>query len=514
MQSNGGCRRVAEGEVRTFVAEPNTPAVESERDSSPSRRVRFLRDVSLFGSANVVYLLVSGILTFVLPRLLSIDTYGYYRLFILYSGFAGLLHFGYADGLLVRWAANPDCVLDDEVPSSLVLLTVLLLVVLIPSSFLAVLLLGRQWLGLIVAIAVYTFFYHWSILAVNAVQARKQFGLLSVYIIASPALFLLVVLVAGLGWHVDLWLVLGAYVASYALAALWLWTRLFDLIRWYVPTISEIKKLAVLNISIGWPILIANTLSSFTLVLDRLFVSAGFSIRQFAIYSFAGNVLGIIYTLIVSVSQVVFPYISEGVSNAERARAYFLAEELILVLWAAFLASYFPLVAVIHWWLPAFAASVPVLQWLIIPTGLSASIYVLHGTYFRMALQQKRFLVGAVFAIMCALILLSLARLSGSMQLVAGAMVIVIAMWWIVNEILLRSIVEQTVRAVLRRLLIVIVCASLFLWSAISFSLILGCVVYVGGAAIVVFLACRHGLSSVMGIIRIYRRRRLLNARL
>jgi hypothetical protein len=68
---------------------------------------QFTRHASLFTLSNLASLAANGALAFVLPRILSMESYGYYRLFLLYGGFAGLLHLGFLDGVLIRWAENP-----------------------------------------------------------------------------------------------------------------------------------------------------------------------------------------------------------------------------------------------------------------------------------------------------------------------------------------------------------------------------------------------------------------------
>jgi hypothetical protein len=47
------------------------------------------------------------LLVFLIPRLVSVEDFGYWRLFPLYAGYVGFLHFGFADGALLCWAGRP-----------------------------------------------------------------------------------------------------------------------------------------------------------------------------------------------------------------------------------------------------------------------------------------------------------------------------------------------------------------------------------------------------------------------
>ena len=52
--------------------------------------------------ANVINLIISLFTGFVLPKLLSIDSYANIKLFQLYITYIGILHFGFADGMYLK----------------------------------------------------------------------------------------------------------------------------------------------------------------------------------------------------------------------------------------------------------------------------------------------------------------------------------------------------------------------------------------------------------------------------
>ena len=49
--------------------------------------------------ANFFNLLVSLILSFVVPKLLGVEQYGYWQLYTFYVSYTGFFHFGMADGV-------------------------------------------------------------------------------------------------------------------------------------------------------------------------------------------------------------------------------------------------------------------------------------------------------------------------------------------------------------------------------------------------------------------------------
>ena len=66
----------------------------------------FFKNVArvMFGNAA---LLLSQVLTgFILPKLMSVESFGNYRIFMLYGAYVGLLHFGFVDGILFKYGGK------------------------------------------------------------------------------------------------------------------------------------------------------------------------------------------------------------------------------------------------------------------------------------------------------------------------------------------------------------------------------------------------------------------------
>ena len=56
--------------------------------------------------ANMFSLVSSMLMSFILPIVISVENYGYWQLFILYSGYVGLFAFGFNDGVSLNYAGE------------------------------------------------------------------------------------------------------------------------------------------------------------------------------------------------------------------------------------------------------------------------------------------------------------------------------------------------------------------------------------------------------------------------
>ena len=65
---------------------------------------KFATNVIVSIAAQIISLAVSVILNLVVPKLIDEFQYAYWQVYVLYSGYVGILHFGLLDGLVLRYS--------------------------------------------------------------------------------------------------------------------------------------------------------------------------------------------------------------------------------------------------------------------------------------------------------------------------------------------------------------------------------------------------------------------------
>lgn len=65
--------------------------------------VSFIKNFSYTISSNLVSLIVSTVVVLVVPKLIGVKEYGYWQLYLFYSAYVGFLHFGWNDGIYLRY---------------------------------------------------------------------------------------------------------------------------------------------------------------------------------------------------------------------------------------------------------------------------------------------------------------------------------------------------------------------------------------------------------------------------
>lgn len=83
--------------------------------------------------ANFVTMFISTISIIIFPKILGTESYGYYQLYLFYISFAGIIHFGIVDGILLKFAGlKYDELIDSKVLNQFWILNFIQIILVIP----------------------------------------------------------------------------------------------------------------------------------------------------------------------------------------------------------------------------------------------------------------------------------------------------------------------------------------------------------------------------------------------
>lgn len=421
---------------------------------------------SLIDIAKVVFsnmtLLLAGIVTsFVLPKILSIEGYGYYKVFNLYVTYIIILQFGIVEGVYLKYGGRK---LDDIHKRDF-------------TGVLKALLLIEMFVGIVISIISLCFFHAEArfigiALAINLIvvnitnlyqylsQALQRFTELSIRNVFKSIFMLVAVGLMFWMYRQDCeWLNYKLYVVLLiGINAL--------LLVWYIYTYRTISignsevnwKEIIILIKNGFPLCLANIISSLILALDRQVVSIAFETRDYAIYSFAYSMLTLASTVVTSVAVVMFSMFKQ--ENEEKlVTSYRRNIELVSILACGMGVMYFPLVVFINAYLPTYYDALEIFRIIIPGLMVSSSISIVMHNYYKVL--NHNFLFFKKSAVILALSLLAnlIAYISfGTMSSISYASVIMIAVWYVMTDCSLKKMHNISAEYNLIYLLLMIVC--------------------------------------------------------
>ena len=65
---------------------------------------RFVQNIGYSFASNVLSLLLSSVTVMIVPKLIGVTEYGYYQLYVFYASYTGFFHFGWCDGIYLKYA--------------------------------------------------------------------------------------------------------------------------------------------------------------------------------------------------------------------------------------------------------------------------------------------------------------------------------------------------------------------------------------------------------------------------
>lgn len=369
--------------------------------SEQTNTKRTIKDILKVSFGNVVKLLGSILVGFLLPKIIGVTDYGYYKIFTLYATYIGLFHFGFADGIyLVYGGMSYDELKRSSFRTYSVFLIVMELLISVAFGIASLCILSGELRFIFICLSVLLLSANITNYYQIISQITSRFNELSTRTIIQSALTVIAILV--------LWII---YKVNGELLTYRVYTVVFVAINvilavWYMFTYREItfgarerlssetKALKVFFL-LGFPLLFANLCSTFILAIDRQFVSVLFDTNIYAIYAFAYNMLALITTALAAVSTVLYPTLKKANSETLKANYSRLVEAVLIITFAC-LFIYFPLKWFVPWFLPKYSDSLPIFRVILPGLAVSSVITIVMHNYYKAEGKEVMFFVKSI----------------------------------------------------------------------------------------------------------------------
>ncbi|SHN11422.1 oligosaccharide flippase family protein [Halanaerobium congolense] len=356
--------------------------------------------MKVFGS-NLVTLSAGIVSGLIIPSFLSLDQYSYLKTFTLYLGYVGILHFGLADGLFIKYGGSYEDDIDKSLLKGehhffLIFQLVISIAIIIISLFIDDEILLAFSLSIIPfnLLTFYKFFY----------QAIGRFNIYSKILIFPPVVMLVANLAVIFIFKIEnYWLFIFIRLFAYLSIFLILEYNFYKITKFVDKTVDfdEIKSI----FNIGFFIMLGNLSSLMFYSIDRWFVKFSFSSSEFAFYSFAISMMSVINIFINSVTKVFYPYLARNTDDdiLKKLKRYFI----IIASFAT--GSYFIFAFIVQNYIPKHIPALNIIA--IIFAGLPALITInaLYVNLYKVRKSDKLY-VKTVF---------SMLLISGALNLIA-----------------------------------------------------------------------------------------------
>lgn len=408
---------------------------------------RFFRNLLSIVIGNGVLLISQILVGLVLPIVLSIDGFGNYRIFMLYGTYASLLHFGFVDGILVKFGGKSySDFRKEDVISLFIFFMIMEMIISIIIIVISLSFFDGKYRLIFISVGIYTFFlnmvtafqyYSQAIMKFKLVASMSSIqAILNTINIAIPSLIIF-------GFHWIKSLNYNTYIYMYICTYLIL---LCVYVYSYFHNCSNLKISLSFNKSqiyeifkIGFPITIASQIGNITLNLDNQFVSLFFPTQEFAKYAFSYNLISLTIAIVLAISTVLFPYLNRE-SKDSLIKNYSKSMAFMLIFIYSTLYSYYPIEFIVKFILPQYIGSLSFFRILLPGVAITTSISTIIFNHYKVTGDMKIYLTNGIYSLLISLVIYFLCySIFHSSISLAFASIVALFIWFILEDYSFRA---------------------------------------------------------------------------
>lgn len=356
-------------------------------------------------TANAIGSVISAVMALIVPRFLGVEQYGYWQLYIFYNAYVGLFHFGWCDGVLLRYNGQPFDKLDRPLLSSqFYMLAGFEMVIAAGLALFAIF--GVQDSNsrfIMLAIAADLFLLNLRRFFQFLLQGSGRVKAYSLDLIAERVIYAGIVFAA---------LALGARHYQPMICA--------DLISKAITQVSitimckgiltrpvgvgKALQEAKANLSVGSKLLFANIANILVIGVIRFAIEQVWDIETFGIISLALMITNIVINLAAALGIVLLPVV-KNMAREALAPSYRQIDTMSTVVISCAFLLYFPGRYVLSLWLPQYTQSFIYLAILLPVCLFDGKMYLLIDPYMRALRMEKKLLTAQLTALGVSVIL-------------------------------------------------------------------------------------------------------------
>ena len=364
-----------------------------------------LKKISFSFCANIFSVFVSLLMILVLPKIMTMEDYGIWQLFMFYFSYVGFFHFGWIDGIYLRYGGQNFSALSRKTfGGQFWLLLILLLVEFAIVNILLILgIIKNSVLIFVLRVSSIAGVFYIIFAYVNFIlQLSDKIKEYAKNIILERFLILLLTLICITLIETKYDKVVYVTIMSEFLAMSFGLYTIRDLIFVERDTLYNAMNEAYVNISAGSKLMLANIAGMLILGIIRFGISQEWDIVTFGKVSLTLNISNFLMVFISAVSIVLFP-ILKRINQDRLAEIYVLLRNILSYSLLAMLITYYPLKILLLYWLPKYSDSLVYMGLLLPICVFESKLQMLVNTYLKSLRQEALMLkinfISVIFAL-------------------------------------------------------------------------------------------------------------------
>ena len=352
-----------------------------------------LKNISYSFSVNLLSALISAMMILLLPKVMSAEDYGAWQLYLFFLSYVGFFHFGWIDGIYLRYGGIEYNALNKRTFSGqfyalAIMVSTIASVFIVFAIFFTTKEITRNALQMVSVVGVFVILTTFTNFILQFTSRIKDYARLIFY---ERMLFFLIIVSYVVMGRTEYEGMLWVSFSTRLLALIYAGFLIKEIIGSKLDHLSNVVKEAIININVGSKLMIANIAGMLLLGIIRLGISQQWDIVTFGKVSLTLNVSNFLMIFISSISIVLFP-ILKRTDESQLPQIYMILRNCLTVVLLGLLIIYYPIKVVMSIWLPKYADSLVYMAVLFPVCLFESKVSMLINTYLK-SLRQEQLLL-------------------------------------------------------------------------------------------------------------------------
>ena len=395
----------------------------------------------------MISVVISALVTLVVPKLIGIEEYGYWQLYLFYSSYIGFLHFGWNDGIYLKYGGKEYNDLDKRLFFSqfymLVSLQLLLMIFIFTLSNIFSTDDNKLFIFRMVALCMVIVNARYMLLYIlQATNRIKEYAQITITDRILYCCLIIVFLTLGIREYKLLIIadLIGKFISlTYAMRCC------RDIVFRSISNLCFNFKEALDNINVGIKLMFANIASMLIIGVIRFSIERFWSISVFGKVSLTLSISNFLLTFINAIGLVMFPVLRRT-DTKRLSSVYVSMRDSLMVIVMGALIFYYPAKVVLSAWLPNYADSLTYMAILFPICVYEGKMALLVNTYLK-TLRKERLMLNINLISLSLSVVLSFisAAIFNNLNFTVLSIVIVLVFRCVLGEVFVSKIIKISV---------------------------------------------------------------------
>ncbi|MEQ2464763.1 hypothetical protein [Niallia hominis] len=370
-----------------------------------NKSITFVKNFSYSLSSNLISLIISLIIVLIIPKLIGLEDYGYWQLYLFYSTYVGFLHFGWNDGIYLRYGGKEYSKLNKNLLFSqfwtLFIFQLILgsIIIILSINYFA----DSNKLFILIMTAICMLIVNVRFMLTYILQCTNKIKEYAKITIMEKVIFIVLIVLFLLIGVNEFKLLIVADLIGKLISLVYTTYYCKEIVYRKVSTFYFSFNETIENISVGIKLMLANIAGMLIVGSVRFGIERNWSISTFGKISLTLSVSNLILVLINAIGIIMYPVLRR--TNEEKLpKIYSTIRTVLMFPLLGLLLFYFPLKEALTYWLPNYKESFMYMALIFPMCVYEGKMSLLINTYLKTLRKEKLMLYVNIISVLLSII--------------------------------------------------------------------------------------------------------------